>query len=112
MTLQQDQAQSSVNTSTGTRTDSPSSSGGSGQKLRRLLIVVLVTVIVAIIVAWGLGLLRPTPRVVVITSTEDAYWDRVIAGAEAAGKEFNVRVSVVRSKGDEKSQSQIVRDAL
>ena len=86
--------------------------GGGEHKLRHFVIVFLVTLLVAIGIVWASGAFRPAPRVVLITSTEDPYWDRVIAGAQAAAQQFDVKLDVVRSKGEEKVQSQAIRDAL
>jgi ribose transport system substrate-binding protein len=56
--------------------------------------------------------LRPTPKVAIVTSTDDSYWDLVIKGARDAAKDYNVELTAVRSKPDEPTQSQHVRNLL
>jgi ribose transport system substrate-binding protein len=84
----------------------------SGGKMRHLLVVVVVAVVAAAAIAWMAGAFRAPPKVAIVTSTDDPYWDRVILGAQTAAKQFDVNLSVVRSKGDEQVQSQAIRDLV
>lgn len=96
-------------------TPHPHPGGGGGTKMRHLLMVFLTTVVVAggiaAFIAYRAGAFRPKPRFVILTSTEDVYWDRLIDGAKVAAAQLDVDLDVVRSR-DENMQSQTVRDAL
>jgi ribose transport system substrate-binding protein len=80
--------------------------------LRNFLIILAIPIIIAVVVAWKGGLLSPAPKITIITSTSDPYWDRVLLGAKQAGSHFDVEVAEVRINGDEKQQSQAIQDAL
>jgi ribose transport system substrate-binding protein len=80
--------------------------------LRNFLLILCIPIIIAAIVAWRAGLFLPSPRIAIITSTSDAYWDRVIAGAKAAGRHFGVDVTEIRVNGDETQQSKAIQDAV
>ena len=77
-----------------------------------LLAIILPLVLIALGVAWKGNVMRPTPRVVLITSTGNPYWDRVIGGAEVAARQVGAELTVVRNKGDAKQQLQSIREAL
>lgn len=82
--------------------------GGFGVTILLLLVVLLA----AGLFAWKSGLLRSKPKVAIVTSTEDVYWDRLFQGGEAAAKYFDAEVKTVRCKADEKLQSQMLRDLV
>jgi ribose transport system substrate-binding protein len=94
--------------------ESDDKAAAAGGKTTHVLlgVIVVVLVLAAIAVAWSSGAFRAKPHVAIVTSTEDAYWDRVILGAERAAKHFDVKLTVVRSKADDNAQSQIVRDLI
>ncbi|HYO10522.1 MAG TPA: substrate-binding domain-containing protein [Tepidisphaeraceae bacterium] len=96
----------------GAGTTRTGTTSGGGSTVRHFLIVFTVAVLAAVGIAWAAGAFRATPRVVLVTSTDDPYWDRVISGAQTAARQFNVELDVFKSKGDEKMQSQTIRDAL
>jgi ribose transport system substrate-binding protein len=73
---------------------------------------VLLAAVVALGVLWSLGALRSKPRVALVTSGEGPYWDLVIAGANEAAKQYDVDLTVVRSKSDSVTQTQAIRDLL
>jgi ribose transport system substrate-binding protein len=79
---------------------------------RNFAIILMIPIIIALIVAWKGNLFKPTPKVALITSTEEAYWDRVIAGAQRGGELFEMNLTVIRSKPDEKFQSDQIRKLL
>jgi ribose transport system substrate-binding protein len=93
-----------------TITDQPSTHTGGGH--RAFVLVVAVVILGGLVIAWTGGAFRSIPEVAVVTSTEDAYWDRVILGAEKAAGQFNVKLTIVRSKADENAQSQAIRDLV
>jgi ribose transport system substrate-binding protein len=80
--------------------------------LRNFLFILAIPIVIAIAIAWRAGLFRPAPKIVIITSTSDPYWDRVILGAKAAGQHFDVDVTEVRVNGDERQQTQAIQDAI
>lgn len=84
-----------------------------GPKIHRWVIgFVLVAALVALGVLWSLGALRSKPRVALVTSGEGPYWDLVIAGANEAARQYDVDLTVVRSKSDSIAQTQAIRDLL
>ena len=74
----------------------------------RDIILVLIVVGVGIGVAWKAGnsALRPKPKIAILSSTEDVYWDRLFQGGESAGKYFDAEVATIRCPADEAVQSQ------
>jgi ribose transport system substrate-binding protein len=75
-------------------------------------VIVLLLIGVGGLLYLNRGAFLPLPKVALITSTEDSYWDLVLVGANDAAKEHNVNLTVIRSKADEKHQSQVIRDLL
>jgi ribose transport system substrate-binding protein len=77
-----------------------------------LLLALLLPALVVLGILWFSGLMRPAPRVAVVTAGSNPYWEGVIRGAEDAAKHYNVKLTVIRGSGDETSQSQAVRKLL
>lgn len=75
-------------------------------KFHWLFFALLIAAAVAIL--WGAGALRPTPRVVLVTS-DQPYWDLVIKGAREAADQYDVHLTVHRAKPDVESQTQLIR---
>jgi ribose transport system substrate-binding protein len=73
---------------------------------------VVLAVVVGLGVLWSLGSLRSKPRVALVTSGEGPYWDLVISGANEAARQYDVDLTVVRSKSDSVTQTQLIRDLL
>src|SRR3954454_282663 len=74
--------------------------------------IVAALILIALGVAWKGGALRRTPKLVLVTSTENPYWDRVILGAQVAARQVGAELTVVRNKGDAQQQLQSVREAV
>lgn len=82
-------------------------------RLGLLLIVGILLIGATIAVAgWMGGYFKPKGKVALVTWNEDPYWDLVIQGAQDAATRWNLDLTVVRSKPDEKEQTQHVRDLL
>ena len=62
------------------------------------IIVVLLVVIGGLL--WYGGVFRPRPKVALVTSSVNPYWDRVIDGAKAAAKMYDVELSVHKPATD------------
>jgi len=73
---------------------------------------VLLAIAIGLGVLWWLGALRSRPHVALVTSGEGPYWDLVIAGANEAARQYDVELTVVRSKSDSVAQTQVIRDLL
>lgn len=79
---------------------------------RSFALILAVPILIAAAVAWQSQVFKPAPRVALITSTEEAYWDRVINGAQRGADLFEMKLTVIRSKPDEKAQSDAIRKLL
>src|SRR5580704_13317245 len=78
-----------------------------------LFVVGIVSVGATLAIAgWVTGYLKPKEKIAMITWNQDPYWDMVIRGAEDSAKGWNVDLTVVRCKPDEKEQTQHIRDLL
>jgi ribose transport system substrate-binding protein len=77
-----------------------------------IVAIAAVLILVGLGVAWKGNVLRPKPKLLLITSTENPYWDRVILGAQEAAKQVGADFTAIRNKGDAKLQLQQVREAL
>ncbi|MEO6434916.1 MAG: substrate-binding domain-containing protein [Tepidisphaeraceae bacterium] len=67
--------------------------------------------LVAITILFFAGVFQRNPRVAMVTG-EGKYWDLVIDGANEAARQYDVNLTVVRSKPDEATQSQKLRDLI
>ena len=76
------------------------------------MVIVVLLLLAGAAVAWQGGLFHTKPKIAIISSTDSPYWDRIFAGAEQASREFEVELLTVRSKPDEKAQSQAIQDLL
>ena len=68
-------------------------------------------IVAAVAILFLAGVFKRNPRIALIAG-ESAYWDLVINGANEAAKQYDVKLTVVRSKPDETSQSQMIRDLI
>jgi len=74
-------------------------------------LVLGLLLLAALGILWAAGALRPKPRVVLITS-DQPYWDLVIAGAREAADQYDVSLAVHRAKPDIDSQTQLIRTLI
>jgi ribose transport system substrate-binding protein len=77
-----------------------------------IVAIAAVLVLVGLAVAWKGNVLRPKPKLLLITSTENPYWDRVILGAQEAAKQVGAELTTIRNKGDVKQQLQSIKEVL
>src|SRR4051812_29409817 len=76
------------------------------------IVNIALCVAVTLLLLWNLGALRSKPKVAMITSGEGIYWDQVIAGAQRAAQVCDVDLTVVKSKTDAPTQTQLIKDLL
>jgi ribose transport system substrate-binding protein len=67
--------------------------------------------LVAVGILWYFGIFARKPKMVLVTS-DIPYWDLVIDGADQAARLYDVNLTVVRTKADESSQTQALKDLL
>lgn len=67
---------------------------------------ILVVLGLAGVILWQSGVFTARPTVALVTSGDTPFWDRVIAGAEAAANVYEVNLKVIRSKTDVEAQTQ------
>lgn len=67
---------------------------------------IVVVVGLAGVILWQSGVFTARPTVALVTSGDTPFWDRVIAGAEAAANVYEVNLKVIRSKTDVEAQTQ------
>jgi ribose transport system substrate-binding protein len=77
-----------------------------------ILLALVLPALVVLAILWFSGLLKPDPRVALITAGSNAYWEGIIRGAEDAAKQHDVNLTVIRASGDETAQSEEVRKML
>jgi ribose transport system substrate-binding protein len=77
-----------------------------------VIVLILLAAAIALGVLYSIGALRSRPHVALVTSGEGPYWDLVIAGANEAAKQYDVELTVVRSKSNADTQTQLIRDLL
>jgi ribose transport system substrate-binding protein len=78
----------------------------------RRLIVLLVFFIALMLIGYSSGMFKPRPKVALVTASQGAYWDLIIKGAQHAAERYKVNLAIVKSKGDEPSQTQSIRDLV
>jgi ribose transport system substrate-binding protein len=78
----------------------------------RDLVIILILIAAGVAVAYNAGMFHPQPKIAIITSTEDVYWDRLFEGGETAAKYFDAQLTTVKCSSDEAKQSQTIRDLL
>jgi len=78
----------------------------------RDLLLILMLVAAGAWIAWKAGVFHAKPKIAILTSTEDVYWDRLFLGGETAARYFDAQVTQVRCPADEGKQSQKIRDLL
>ena len=78
----------------------------------RTTIYVLVALILAMLLAGYAGAFKTRPKVAIVTASSGPYWDQIVRGATDAAQRFNLRLTVIRPRSDEPSQTQAIRDLL
>src|SRR5438552_3248017 len=73
---------------------------------------IIEALIIVGLLLWHFGAFKHTPNVVIITSGEGPYWDRVEAGAKKAADQYDVKVTVMRCKSDMMAQVDTIKQAL
>jgi ribose transport system substrate-binding protein len=73
---------------------------------------VVLVLLAGAAVAWQAGWLKPTRTVALVTNNADPFWDPVIAGAQKAAAQSNLKLKVVRGTGKEADQTETVRQLL
>ena len=76
------------------------------------IVAIILVLLIAAIGAWQAGWLKPRPTVALVTNNADPFWDPVIAGAQKAAAQTNLKLKVVKGNGQEAAQSQTVRQLL
>ena len=65
-----------------------------------------------IYIKWEKGGFRKPVKVAIVTWTEDTFWDPTERGAKDAANDLGVDLTFIKSKPDEASQTQHIRDVL
>ena len=88
------------------------SSPRASSRTARRLIVLLIFLIALMFLGYNAGWFKPRPKVALVTASQGAYWDLIIKGAQHAAERHKVSLTVIKSKGDEPSQTQAIRDLV
>src|SRR5689334_5364134 len=75
-------------------------------------IILVVLILVGAGIAWSNGAFRAKPKIAILTSTEDVYWDRLFLGGESAARYFDAKIVPIRCPSDEANQSKQIRDLV
>ena len=67
--------------------------------------------VAAVVILLLAGAFERNPRVAIVAG-EGGYWDLVLDGAREAADQYDVNLTVIRSKPDEPTQSQTIRDLM
>lgn len=78
---------------------------------RRLMILLLAFIAITLAL-WYTGALKPRARVALVTANEGPYWDLIIRGAQDSADRYNLRLTVVKSKGDDQTQTDAIKKLL
>src|SRR5688572_9679793 len=78
-----------------------------GRAVFYVLSVALITI--GLILLWHFGVFSRKPRIAIVAG-EGSYFDLIVAGAREAERQYDVRISVVRVKGD--AQEAALRDLV
>src|SRR5581483_4261874 len=78
---------------------------------RDLALIVLVG-LACLAIAWRSGAVHSKPKIAILTSTEDVYWDRLFQGADSGAAYFDAQITKVRCPTDDAVQTQKIRDLM
>ena len=78
----------------------------------RVVILLLLLFIALMLLLWFGGVLKPRPRVALVTAGQGPYWDMVVRGARDAAARHDLRLDVIRPSSDEPSQTAALRDLI
>ena len=82
-------------------------------RLWSIVVLGVLAVVAAVGFAlWSNGTFKAREKVAVLTWTEDTFWEPTERGAKDAATEFGVDLQFVRSKPDEATQTQHIKDLL
>jgi ribose transport system substrate-binding protein len=79
---------------------------------RRITIYVLVALILAMLLGWYAGAFKTRPKIAIVTASSGPYWDQIVRGATDAANRYNLRLTIVRPRSDEPSQTEAIRGLL
>lgn len=78
----------------------------------RRILFTLMAIAAVLLLLWSTGVLKPRPKIAIVTASGGPYWDLIIRGAEDAANRYHYKLTIVRAKGDEPSQTQQLRDLV
>ncbi len=93
-------------------TEAPVTSRPRRSGRKSILITLALCALGVLVVLWFAGGLKPDPRVAIVTSGNNPYWEGIIRGAQDAAAQHGVNLTVIRATGDEAAQSEKVRQLL
>lgn len=78
------------------------------------VLTLVVLIVVGLIAYFAVASRSDSKRVklALVTWNQDAFWDPVIKGAQDAGREFNVDVTIVKSKPELEAQNADIRNLI
>ncbi len=76
------------------------------------VIIILLTLIIAALLLWHFNTFASNKKLAIVTSGDGPYWDLVLAGAQDAAKQYNIDLTVVRSKSNPDVQSASIQGLL
>jgi len=72
-------------------------------------LLILALIVIGVILCWHFGIFNRKPRIAMVAG-ESAYFEPIVAGAREAERQYDVRLTVVRAKGD--AQADAVKQLL
>jgi ribose transport system substrate-binding protein len=98
-------------TNTSQSPDGSSPAGSSGARKGVNWSFIFLMIIAAALVLYFAGAFRRAPRVAMVAG-DSPYWDLVVAGAQEAADQYDVKLTVLRSKPDVTAQSDAINELL
>src|SRR4051812_44010733 len=71
---------------------------------RRLLLVILLLFAIGFLL-YQSGTFTPRPKIALVTANQGPFWDMVVHGAQDAAERQKVKLTVIRSDGNEDKQT-------
>ena len=72
-------------------------------------LLILALIVIGLILCWHFGVFNRRPRIAMVAG-ETAYFEQIVAGAREAERQYDVKLTVVRAKGD--AQADAIRQLL